>query len=59
MYIALYLTTNNLSTSGVSTQLSGGNTLPSGVALILDKAESLEDVQDQRQVFIDKEPDIF
>lgn len=59
MYIALYLTTNNLSTSGVSTQLSGGQTLPSGVALILDKAESLEDVQDQRQVFIDKEPDIF
>ncbi len=28
MYIALYLTTNNLSTSGVSTQLSGGQALP-------------------------------
>ena len=59
MYIALYLTTNNLSTSGVSTQLSGGQTLPSGIALILDKAESLEDIQDQRQVFIDKEPDMW
>jgi hypothetical protein len=59
MYIALYLTTNNLSTSGVSTQLSGGATLPSGIALILDKAESLEDIQDQRQVFIDKEPDMW
>lgn len=59
MYIALYLTTNNLSTSGVSTQLSGGGTLPSGIALILDKAESLEDIQDQRQVFIDKEPDMW
>lgn len=59
MYIALYLTTNNLSTSGVSTQLSGGSALPSGVALILDKAESLEDIQDQRQVFIDKEPDMW
>jgi hypothetical protein len=59
MYIALYLTTNNLSTSGVSTQLSGGNTLPSGIALIIDKAESLEDIQDQRQVFIDKEPDMW
>ncbi len=58
MYIALYLTTNNLSTSGVSTQLNG-TSLPSGIALILDKAESLEDIQDQRQVFIDKEPDIF
>lgn len=59
MYIALFLTTNNLSTSGVSTQLSNANTLPSGIALIIDKAESLEDVQDQRQVFIDKEADIF
>lgn len=59
MYIALYLTTNNLSTSGVSTQLSGGQALPSGIALILDKAESLEDIQDQRQVFIDKEPDMW
>lgn len=59
MYIALYLTTNNLSTSGVATQLSSANSLPSGIALIIDKAESLEDVQDQRQVFIDKEPAIF
>lgn len=55
MYIALYLTTNNLSTSGVSTQLKGGGTLPSGIALLLDMAESLEDVADQRQVFIDNE----
>jgi len=59
MYIALFLTTNNLSTSGVSTQLSSSGTLPSGIALIIDKAESLEDVQDQRQVFVDKEADIF
>lgn len=59
MYIALFLTTNNLSTSGVSTQLSDSGSLPSGIALIIDKAESLEDVQDQRQVFIDKESDIF
>jgi hypothetical protein len=59
MYIALYLTTNNLSTSGVSTQLTGAGSLASGVALILDKAESMEDIQDQRQVFIDREPDMW
>lgn len=59
MYIALYLTTNNLSTSGVSTQLSSGKDMASGIAMIIDKAESLEDVQDQRQVFIDKEPDMW
>jgi len=55
MYIALYLTTNNLSTSGVSTQLKGGTSFASGIALILDMAESLEDVHDQRQVFLDNE----
>lgn len=59
MYIALYLTTNNLSTSGIATQLTGGTDAASGIALIIDKSESLEDVQDQRQVFIDKEPSIF
>lgn len=59
MYIALLLTTNNLSTSGVASQLSGGQDLASGIALAIDKAESLEDVQDQRQIFIDKEPEIF
>lgn len=55
MYIALYLTTNNLSTSGVSTQLNGSQSIASGIALLLDMAESLEDVHDQRQVFIDNE----
>lgn len=59
MYIALYLTTNNLSTSGVATQLSNGGDAASGIALIIDKSESLEDVQDQRQIFLDKEPDIL
>lgn len=58
-YIALLLTTNNLSTTGISTQLSSGVSLPSGVALLIDKAESLEDVNDQRQVFLDNEPKIW
>lgn len=58
-YLALLLTTNNLSTSGISTQLSSGLALPSGIALLIDKAESLEDVADQRQLFIDKEPVIW
>lgn len=59
MFTALYLTTNNLSTSGVATQLNGSSSAASGVALIIDKAESLEDVQDQRQGFLDKEPSLI
>jgi hypothetical protein len=58
-YVALLLTTNNLSTAGVSAQLSGGKDFASGISLIIDKAESLEDVSDQQQVFVDKEPKIF
>lgn len=59
MYVALLLTTNNLSTAGVSTQLNGGMSAPSGVALMIDKAESREDVSDQEQLFRDKEPHIW
>lgn len=55
MYVALLLTTNNLSTTGVSTQLNGTSAFPSGVAMMLDKSESMEDVNDQRQVFVDAE----
>lgn len=62
MYVALLLTTNNLSTSGVSSNLNGGVTFPSGIAMMIDKAESMEDIEDQRQIFIDNEPvfwDVF
>ncbi len=58
-YIALLLTTNNLSTSSVSSSLQGQSTAPSGIAMIIDKSESMEDVNDQRQIFIDKEPAIW
>lgn len=58
-YIALLLTTNNLSTSAVAASLSGSQSAASGIAMIIDKAESMEDVNDQRQIFIDKEPDIW
>lgn len=59
MYVALTLTTNNLSTKGVSTKLAGGQDYPSGIAMIIDGAESIEDINEQRQVFIDKEPKIW
>lgn len=55
MYVALLLTTNNLSTSGVQSNLNGTATFPSGIAMMIDKAESMEDVEDQRQIFADNE----
>ncbi len=59
MYTALTLTTNNLSTSGVSTQLSGSATFPSGIAMLIDKAESQEDVKDQQELFVNKEQKVW
>lgn len=58
-YIALLLTTNNLSTTAVASSLAGPQMSASGIAMIIDKAESMEDVNDQRQIFIDKEPEIW
>lgn len=59
MYVALLLTTNNLSTSGVSSTLQGGMEFPSGIAMMIDKSESMEDIEDQRQIFLDREPEIW
>ena len=59
MFCALLLTTNNLSVSGVATQLGGAATPAAGISLIIDKAESMEDVSDQAQIFKDNEPLIW
>ena len=57
--VAMTLTTNNLSTAGVKTTLSGGSDFPSGIAMLIDKSESMEDVSDQRALFQEKEQDTF
>lgn len=54
--VALMLTTNNLSTSSVAASMSGNKDFASGIALMIDKAESIEDINDQAKVFIEKEP---
>ncbi len=60
MDVALMLSTNNLSTSGVSTSLKGGGKdMASGVALMIDKSESIEDIDEQSLVFVEKEPEIW
>ena len=59
MEVALMLTTNNLSTSGFSVSLQGGKDFASGIALMIDKSESVEDISEQAAVFVKKEPEIF
>lgn len=59
MLMAMMLTTNNLSTSGFSTSLDSGKDFASGIALMIDKSESVEDINEQSKIFIEKEPDIW
>lgn len=59
MLVALMLSTNNLSTSGFSINLSGGKDFASGIAMMIDKSESVEDVQKQAQIFVDREPIVW
>lgn len=52
MYVALLLSTNGLSTNNVSTKLEGSSgQAASGVAMMLDSAESLEPVEDKQKMF--------
>lgn len=59
MYTALLLSTNNLSTSGIKVDIQSGQDFPSGIAAIIDKSESVEDVQDQQKIYHDSEPMIW
>lgn len=58
-YTAMLLSTNNLSTTSVAASLDPGVSAPSGVAMLIDRAESVEDVEDQREMFTDKEPKMW
>jgi len=58
-YVALLLSTNNLSVNTVSASLDSGRDFASGIALMIDKSESMEDVKSQEQIFSEREPEIW
>lgn len=58
-YVALLLTTNNLSVNAVAGSLEVSGDAISGIAKLIDMSESKEDVSDQREDFAESEPDIF
>lgn len=59
MYVAMMLSTNNLSTTGVKVNLESGSQFPSGIAMLIDQSESIEDVHDQQKAFKDNEPKVW
>jgi hypothetical protein len=59
MDVALMLSTNNLSTHGFSISLSGSKDFASGVAMMIDKAESVEDITEQSRIFVEREPRVW
>lgn len=57
-YIALMLSTNNLSPSTVAGKLDVISA-PSGIAILIEKAESTVDLKDREQLYQDKEPEMW
>lgn len=57
-YLALLLSTNNLSVRGIAAKLDASN-VASGVAIMLDNAEVLTDNKDVQVLFQDAEPEIW
>lgn len=57
-YVALLLSTNNLSTRNIAGSLDA-NDVASGIAKIIDQSESTDDVTESQSDFQDKEPHIW
>ncbi|NOS67172.1 MAG: hypothetical protein HOO67_02295, partial [Candidatus Peribacteraceae bacterium] len=57
-YVALLLSTNDLSVSTVSAKLDVA-TFPSGIAQVIDQSESTGSVEDKQQMYREKEPEVF
>lgn len=53
-YVALLLTTNNLSPSNVAMKLDA-NQFPSGIALLIEKSEATDDISDKQKSYKDIE----
>lgn len=57
-YVALLLTTNNLSPSNVSGQLSA-QTFPSGIAIMIEQSESTDNVVDKQRAYVEIERELW
>lgn len=57
-YVALLLTTNNLSPANVSMKLDANN-FPSGIGLLIEMSEATDDVSDKQKAYKDIERDIW
>lgn len=58
MTAALYLSTNNLSPSNVAGKLDAAS-FPSGIAKMVEDAQSTEPVEDKQRYYKDKEPEVW
>lgn len=59
MQVGLLLSTNNLSTKGIQTDLSGAGTAESGIRMLLDMSELVDEIEEDESLFIESEPEIF
>ena len=59
MQVGLLLSTNNLSTKGIQTDLSGANAAESGIRVLLDMAELIGEIEEDEELFREAEPDVY
>lgn len=57
-YVALLLSTNNLEAGSIKGELTSTNAA-SGIQEIIRKSENIDDIQDQREIYLDNEPLLF
>jgi hypothetical protein len=57
-HLGFYLSTNNLSTRNVSGKLDV-NSSASGIAILIEQSESMDDIKDKQRIFQDQEPYIW
>lgn len=57
-YVALLLSTNQLSPTNIATKLDASS-FPSGIAMLIENSEATGDIEDRQQVFKDIEPELW
>lgn len=59
MQVGLLLSTNNLSTKGIQTDLSGAGSAESGIRMLLDMSELVGEIEEDEILFSEAEPEVF
>ena len=58
-YLIMLLTTNNLNPGDITADINSASSASSGIQEIIQRSDILEDLEDQQEMYRDKEPQLF